>query len=123
LPIVSKDNTILEIFEDILNDQDILDELVWKRLSMIRKSRRQDYINTIRFNKLERYVYTRLINAYKNGKTVSTNQLITELSRYYKIPVDGNKGESDTNSSNYYRLKLIVKRIRKIAWWNCRQKR
>jgi len=113
LPIVSKDNAILEIFEKILNNKDILDRLVWKRLSKIRKSRRLDYINTLRFNKLERYVYTRLINAYRSGKKISNKQLITELSQYYKIPISG---ESDTNVLNYNRLKHIVKKIRWVAY-------
>lgn len=108
LPIMDEDNSILQALENIIHNNDILDELIWKRLSKIKKSMRQDYINTIRFNKLERYVYTRLINAYKNNKTVFTATLIAELSRYYKIPVKD-------NVSNYNRLKLIVKKMRRTA--------
>ena len=109
LPITEENKTLLKV----LNDKDILDRLVWKRLSKIRKSRRLNYMNTLRFNKLERYVYTRLINAYRSGRKISTKQLITELSQYYKIPISG---ESDTNVLNYRYLKHIVEKIRWVAY-------
>jgi len=110
LPITEESKTLLKV----LNDKDILDRLVWKRFSRIRESRRLDYINTLRFNKLERYAYTRLINAYRSGKRVSTKQLIIELSQHYQIPISG---KGDVDISNYNSLKRIAKRMRWIAYY------
>lgn len=118
---MTEDNNILGILEKIVKNKYMLDILTLKRLSSIKKDRRQDYLNTLRLNKLERYVYTRLLNAYKTGKKVSTITLITELSQYYKVPTRRKRNSKDNdNESDLYihRLKLMVRNMRKKALYD-----
>ena len=83
LPPAYPDKVILNALSKIYRNEQLL-SIALSRLS---KKRRAELIAHPELNKVDKYIFNRLCNGYKNGLIIKSQVILTELSRYYKVDI------------------------------------
>jgi len=83
LPPSKTDEIILNALSKVYRDE----QLLKISLSRINKKRREDLIAHPELDTISKYIFNRLCNAYKEGKTIKTGQILAEINSFYKVDI------------------------------------
>ncbi len=101
LPPSDADEIILNALSKVYRDE----QLLKISLSRLSKKRREDLIAHPELDKIDKYIFNRLCNAYKEDKTIKTGQILAEINSFYKVDIN--------NKRTAYYYKNRIKRLRR----------
>ena len=96
LPPAYLDKIILNALSKIYRNEQLLSIA----LSRVSKKRREELIAHPEFDKLDRYIFNRLCNGYKNGNVVKSQIILTELNKFYGVNI------SDSRTAFFYKKRI-----------------
>ncbi|AEA33652.1 hypothetical protein [Hippea maritima] len=100
LPPAYPDKIILNALSKIYRNE----QLLRISLSRISKKRREKLITHPELDKLDKYIFNRLCNGYKNGSTVKSQTILAELNKFYSVDI--------SNSRTLFYYKKRIKQLR-----------
>ena len=100
LPPAYPDKIILGALSKIYRNE----QLLRISLSRISKKRREALISHPELDRIDEYIFNRLCNGYKDGTTIKSQTILTELNKFYGVNI--------SNQRTLYYYKKRIKYLR-----------
>ena len=96
LPPAYPDKIILSALSKVYRNE----QLLRISLSRVSKKRREALISHPELDRIDEYIFNRLCNGYKDGTTVGSQTILTELSKFYGVDL------SNARALFYYKKRI-----------------